>query len=101
MAATRSALTAVVSRYRARGAVREVGKALGLPEDVTRLASGRLILGLVRGRRRRDAKPRTRNLNLEDRRLKLTLELARAADRHAAPSFAASGRLRADVGSAR
>ena len=32
---TRSALTAVVSRYRARGAVREVGKALGLPEDVT------------------------------------------------------------------
>ena len=27
---TRSALTAVVSRYRARGAVREVGKALGL-----------------------------------------------------------------------
>ena len=32
---TRSALTAVVSRYRSRGAVREVGKALGLPEDVT------------------------------------------------------------------
>src|SRR4029450_3966675 len=31
----RSALTAVVSRYRSRGAVREVGKALGLPEDVT------------------------------------------------------------------
>src|SRR5213079_2598478 len=28
---TRSAITAVVSRYRARGAVREVGKALGLP----------------------------------------------------------------------
>jgi error-prone DNA polymerase len=32
---TRSALTAVVSRYRSRGVVREVGKALGLPEDVT------------------------------------------------------------------
>jgi error-prone DNA polymerase len=30
-----AALTAVVSRYRARGAVREVGKALGLPEDMT------------------------------------------------------------------
>ncbi|PMZ82319.1 hypothetical protein, partial [Pseudomonas sp. FW215-T2] len=30
-----AALTAVVSRYRSRGAVREVGKALGLPEDMT------------------------------------------------------------------
>jgi len=29
-----SALTAVVTRYRARGAVRDVGKALGLPEDL-------------------------------------------------------------------
>ena len=31
-----SALTAVVTRYRARGAVREVGKALGLSEDIDR-----------------------------------------------------------------
>ena len=31
----RAALCATVIRYRARGAVREVGKALGLPEDVT------------------------------------------------------------------
>jgi error-prone DNA polymerase len=31
----RAALTAVVSCYRARGAVREVGKVLGVPEDVT------------------------------------------------------------------
>jgi error-prone DNA polymerase len=30
-----AALTAVVSRYRTRGAIREVGKALGLSEDVT------------------------------------------------------------------
>jgi error-prone DNA polymerase len=35
MAATTAALTAVVIRYRARGAVREVGKALGLSEDMT------------------------------------------------------------------
>lgn len=36
----RSALTAVVTRYRARGAVREVGKALGLSEDMTAGLSG-------------------------------------------------------------
>ena len=54
---TRSALTAVVSRYRSRGAVREVGKALGLPEDVTG-ALGKTDLGLEHGGRRRKAKPR-------------------------------------------
>jgi error-prone DNA polymerase len=37
-----SALTAVVSRYRARGAVREVGKALGLPEDLTGALAGQV-----------------------------------------------------------
>ena len=36
----RAALTAVVICYRARGAVREVGKALGVPEDVTAGLSG-------------------------------------------------------------
>jgi len=30
-----AALTAVVSRFRSRGSIREVGKALGLPEDMT------------------------------------------------------------------
>jgi len=72
---TRSALTAVVSRYRARGAVREVGKALGLPEDVTGSLAG-MIWGWSRdGVAERDAKEL--NLNLADRRLKLTLELAK------------------------
>jgi error-prone DNA polymerase len=72
---TRSALTAVVSRYRAKGAVREVGKALGLPEDVTGALSG-LIWGWSReGAAEREAKEL--NLNLEDRRLKLTLDLAK------------------------
>ena len=37
-----AALTAVVSRYRTRGAVREVGKALGLSEDVTATLSGQV-----------------------------------------------------------
>ena len=71
---TRSALTAVVSRYRARGAVREVGKALGLPEDVTG-GLARLIWGWSKeGVAEREAKEL--NLNLDDRRLKLALELA-------------------------
>lgn len=72
---TRSALTAVVTRYRSRGAVREVGKALGLPEDVTG-SLARLIWGWsTEGVAEREAKEL--NLNLEDRRLKLTLELAK------------------------
>jgi error-prone DNA polymerase len=37
-----AALTAVVSRYRSRGALREVGKALGLSEDMTGALSGQI-----------------------------------------------------------
>ena len=37
-----AALTATVIRYRSRGAVREVGKAMGLPEDVTAALAGYL-----------------------------------------------------------
>jgi error-prone DNA polymerase len=72
---TRSALTAVVTRYRARGAVREVGKALGLTEDVTAgLASQ--VWGWSRdGVEERHAEEL--NLDIGDRRLALTLELAR------------------------
>jgi error-prone DNA polymerase len=72
---TRSALTAVVSRYRARGAVREVGKALGLPEDVTGSLAG-LVWGWSKeGAAEKEAQEL--NLNTENRRLKLTLDLAR------------------------
>jgi error-prone DNA polymerase len=72
---TRSALTAVVSRYRSRGAVREVGKALGLPEDVTGSLAGMIWGWNTDGVAEKEAKEL--NLNPEDRRLKLTLELAR------------------------
>ena len=72
---TRSALTAVVSRYRARGAVREVGKALGLPEDVTGALASMIWGWSTEGVAEREAKQL--NLNLEDRRLRLTLELAK------------------------
>jgi error-prone DNA polymerase len=72
---TRSALTATVTRYRARGAVREVGKALGVPEDVTgslaRLVWGWSEDGVT------DAELKELNLNSTDRRLRLTLDLAR------------------------
>ena len=72
---TRSALTSTVIRYRARGAVREVGKALGLPEDMTAgLASQ--VWGWSRdGVEERHAEEL--NLDTADRRLGLTLELAR------------------------
>jgi error-prone DNA polymerase len=70
-----SALTAVVTRFRARGAVREVGKALGLSEDITAgLASS--VWGWSReGVEEKHAAEL--NLDLDDRRLGLTLELAR------------------------
>jgi len=70
----RAALTAVVSCYRARGAVREVGKALGVPEDVTAGLS-RLVWGWGNdGVSEKEAKEL--NLNLADPRLRMTLELA-------------------------
>jgi error-prone DNA polymerase len=72
---TRSALTAVVTRYRSKGAVREVGKALGLPEDVTGALAGLIWGWSTEGVAEREAKEL--NLNLNDRRLRLTLDLAK------------------------
>jgi error-prone DNA polymerase len=67
----RSALCATVIRYRGRGAVRDVGKAMGLPEDVTAALAGQMShwgdqddLSEL-------------NFNKEDRRLRLTMDLAR------------------------
>ncbi|MGN6622360.1 MAG: error-prone DNA polymerase [Sphingomonas sp.] len=70
----RSALTAVVTRFRARGAIREVGKALGLPEDLTASLSGLVWGWSVEGVGEKQAKEL--NLNLGDRRLRLALDLA-------------------------
>ncbi|MBN8848049.1 MULTISPECIES: error-prone DNA polymerase [unclassified Sphingomonas] len=72
---TRSALTAVVTRYRARGAVREVGKALGLSEDMTAGLSSSVWGWSREGVEEKHAEEL--NLDLGDRRLALTLELAR------------------------
>ena len=70
-----AALTAVVSRYRTRGAVREVGKALGLPEDVTGAISGQIWGWSDKGVE--DRHIAELNLDASDPRLALTLDLAR------------------------
>lgn len=79
----RAALTAVVIRYRSKGALRDVGKALGLPEDVIRAISGQIWAW--GNEPIPEALLRELNLNPADRRLRLTLELAaqlRGTPRH-------------------
>ncbi|PJR92461.1 error-prone DNA polymerase [Ochrobactrum sp. 695/2009] len=79
---SRAALCSTVTRYRAKGALRDVGKALGLPEDmIGQLSSG--VWGWSEGVSERHL--RENNLNAADYRLKLTLELAQqlmGAPRH-------------------
>ena len=71
----RAALCATVMRFRARGAVRDVGKALGLTEDVTSALAGQVWGWSEEGVTEDHAG--ALNLNLDDRRLRLTLDLAR------------------------
>jgi len=71
----RAALCATVIRYRARGAVRDVGKALGLPEDVTAALAAQVWGWSAEGVNSEHAAEL--NMNLSDRRLRLTLDLAR------------------------
>jgi error-prone DNA polymerase len=70
-----AALTAVVSRYRTRGAVREVGKALGLSEDMTATLSGQVWGWSNEGVAERHVDDL--GLDKDDPRLALTLELTR------------------------
>jgi error-prone DNA polymerase len=89
----RAALTAVVTRYRARGAVRDVGKALGLPEDLTSSLAGLVWGWSAEGGREagRRAEPRhRRSPPAPDARPRAQ------AHRRAATHVAAPGRLRAD-----
>ena len=69
----RAALTAVVTRYRSKGALRDVGKALGLPEDVTKTLSSQ-VWGFSEDIEAKHAE--SLNMNIADRRLRMTLELA-------------------------
>ncbi|MFC3264918.1 error-prone DNA polymerase [Camelimonas abortus] len=68
-----AALCATVIRYRARGALRDVGKAMGLPEDVIRTLSRQ---GWGWSEKIGVAHAESAGLNLADRRLRLTLDLA-------------------------
>ena len=71
----RAGLCATVIHFRSRAAIREVGKVMGLPLDVTAALSG-----LVWGSQERGAEPeqlRALGLNPEDRRLSQTIALIR------------------------
>ncbi|WP_320197419.1 error-prone DNA polymerase [Agrobacterium sp. rho-13.3] len=79
----KAALCSTVTRYRAKGAIRDVGKALGLPEDIIKVLSSGMwhwseeMVG--------DQKLKEQGLNPQDRRLALTLKLAQqlmGAPRH-------------------
>jgi error-prone DNA polymerase len=71
----RAALCATVMRFRARGAVRDVGKVMGLPEDVTGALAAQVWGWSEEGVTEEHATEL--NLDPTDRRLRLTLELAR------------------------
>jgi error-prone DNA polymerase len=70
-----AALCSTVIRYRSKGALRDVGKALGLTEDVIKMLSGQVWGWSKEGIEARHAEEL--NLNLGDRRLRLALDLAR------------------------
>ena len=70
-----AALTAVVVRYRTRRAVREIGKVLGLPDDVTGALSGQVWGWSNDGVAERHVAQL--GLDKDDPRLALTLELTR------------------------
>ncbi|BCW88258.1 Error-prone DNA polymerase [Alphaproteobacteria bacterium SO-S41] len=70
-----AALCSTVTRYRAKGALRDVGKALGLTEDLTKMLSSQIWGWSEEGVVPKHAEDL--NLNLGDRRLRLALILAR------------------------
>lgn len=78
-----AALCSTVIRYRTKGALRDVGKALGLPDDLIGTLSSHVWAWSEGGVEPRHVEEL--NLNLKDRRLRLTLDLARqlmGAPRH-------------------
>jgi error-prone DNA polymerase len=78
-----AALCSTVIRYRAKGALRDVGKALGLPQDLVKMLSSQVWGWAEEGVETKHAEEL--NLNLSDRRLRLALDLTRelmGAPRH-------------------
>ena len=94
-----AALCSTVIRYRAKGALRDVGKALGLTEDLIKMLSGQ-VWGWSRKASRTEAR---RGAEPQPQRPAAApgARPRAAADRRAAPSLPASRRLRADARSAR
>ena len=79
----RAALCSTVIRYRTKGALRDVGKALGLTEDLISTISSQVWSWSEEGVEAKHVEEL--NLNLSDRRLRLALDLARqlsGAPRH-------------------
>jgi hypothetical protein len=70
-----AALCSTVIRYRAKGALRDVGKSLGMTEDLIKMLSSQVWGWSEEGVEAKHAEEL--NLNLEDRRLKLAIVLAR------------------------
>jgi error-prone DNA polymerase len=70
-----AALCSTVIRYRAKGALRDVGKALGLTEDLIKMLSSQVWGWSEEGVEPKHAEEL--NLNLDDRRLRLAINLAR------------------------
>jgi len=78
-----AALCSTVIRYRTKGAIRDVGKALGLAEDLIKMLSSQVWGWSEDGVE--DKHVQELNLNINDRRLRLALDLARqlmGAPRH-------------------
>ena len=78
-----AALCSTVIRYRTKGALRDVGKALGLTEDLIKMLSSQVWGWSREGITNKHAEEL--NLNLGDRRLRLAFDLARqllGAPRH-------------------
>jgi error-prone DNA polymerase len=72
----RAALCATIIRYRGRGAMRDVGRAMGLSADVTGALASQVWSWSEEGVAEEHAV--ALNLDLTDRRLRLSLDLARA-----------------------
>jgi error-prone DNA polymerase len=70
-----AALCSTVIRYRTKGALRDVGKVLGLPEDLITALNSQVWGWSEEGIEAKHAEDL--NLNLSDRRLKLAIDLAR------------------------
>ena len=83
-----AALCSTVIRYRTKGAIRDVGKALGLTEDLIKMLSSQVWGWSEEGVEDKHAE--ALNLNLADRRLRLALDLARQLIGRAAPSSAST-----------